>query len=255
MKTSITRNNQKLIRFFAVLFWIAVWQIASMLIRPKFLLVSPWEVVLCLGEMLGNSEFWSAVSFTFLRIVLGFFLATICGIGLAILSARFFLSKALLAPLTSFIKTTPVVSFIILALIWIPSKNLSVFISFLMVFPVIYTSVLAGIEQVDPKMLEMATTFHMRPLSRFVGIYLPAVLPYFLSSCKVALGLCWKSGIAAEVIGLPEGSIGEQLYQAMIFLGTRELFAWTAVVILLSVLFERCFIWAVQLCNRIIEEG
>ena len=55
----------------------------------------------------------------------------------------------------------------------------------------------------------------------------------------MALGICWKSGVAAEVIGLPDGSIGDALYRAKITLSTGELFAWTFVIILLSAGFEK----------------
>ena len=60
--------------------------------------------------------------------------------------------------------------------------------------------------------------------------------------CSVALGICWKSGVAAEVIGLPDGSIGDALYRAKITLSTGELFAWTFVIILLSAGFEKLFL-------------
>ena len=67
------------------------------------------------------------------------------------------------------------------------------------------------------------------------------VLPAFRQGCSVALGICWKSGVAAEVIGLPDGSIGDALYRAKITLSTGELFAWTFVIIVLSAAFEKLF--------------
>jgi NitT/TauT family transport system permease protein len=76
-------------------------------------------------------------------------------------------------------------------------------------------------------------------LRRLPAIDAPAVLPHLLAACQVGVGLAWKSGITAEVIGLPQGSIGERLYQAKIFLSTADLFAWTIVIIALSFLFER----------------
>ena len=52
------------------------------------------------------------------------------------------------------------------------------------------------------------------------------------------MGLSWKACIAAEVICTPNGSIGQGIYNAKIYLETPSLFAWTAAVILLSVLLE-----------------
>jgi NitT/TauT family transport system permease protein len=139
-------------------------------------------------------------------------------------------------------KTIPVASFIILALVWLESSQLSFFIAFLMVFPPVYLGVLTGIGQTDPRLLEMAKVFQV-PFRRQVRyLYLPAIAPHFRSAVSVGLGLCWKSGIAAEVIGLPDGSMGERLYMAKVYFLTPELFAWTAVIVAVSVLFEKVFL-------------
>ena len=141
-------------------------------------------------------------------------------------------------------------SFIILALILFSSRNLAVLISFLIVLPVLYTNLLSGIRAANPQLLEMARVFRV-PVSRQLrGIYLPAVLPYFRSAVSLGLGLCWKSGAAAEVIGLPAGSIGEALYTAKVYFQTGDLFAWTAVIVTVSVIFERLFLRLVDAAVR-----
>ena len=157
------------------------------------------------------------------------------------LSSRLWIIETLLRPITVVIKATPVASFIILVLLWFSSKNLSVIISMLMVFPVIYLNTLEGIKSTDQKLIEMAKVFRMPLLKRILYIYLPSVIPFFVSACSVSLGLCWKSGIAAEVIGIPDGSIGELLYSAKIYLQTAELLAWTVIIVVISVLFEKLF--------------
>ena len=139
-------------------------------------------------------------------------------------------------------KSVPVVSFVILALIWAGSKRLSLFISFVVVFPMIYESVLAGLASADFRLLEMAQVFRIPFARTFRFIYLPALLPYLAANCRSAIGMGIKSGIAAEVIGIPEHSIGEQLYMAKIHLETDRLFAWTAVIIAMSWFLERCFL-------------
>ena len=172
----------------------------------------------------------------------GFLLAALLGILLGALAAGVSPVRQLLEPAVLTIKSIPVASFVILVLIWVPSENLSVVISFLMVFPVIYTNVLNGIESTDRKLLEMAEVFRISLPRRIRYIYASQVLPFFRAGCSVALGLCWKAGVAAEVIGIPDGSIGERLYMAKVYLNTPDLFAWTIVIVLISLVFERLFL-------------
>ena len=120
----------------------------------------------------------------------------------------------------------------------------------MMVFPIVYTNVLKGIDETDRDLLEMAGSYHAGKLKCIRYIYVPSVLPYFLSSLSIALGLAWKSGIAAEVIGLPSGSIGERVYEAKIYLSTPDLFAWTVTVIVMAFLFERFFLFLSSMVAR-----
>ena len=243
----------RLMPVIAALFWILVWQAASMWLGQELLLPSPLKVMSVLLEFVGRPAFWGAVGFSFVRIVGGFVLAFTTGILLAVLAARYRSVRILLTPLTAAVKATPVASFIILALVWIPSKNLSVFISFLMVLPVVYINCLQGILGVDSGLLEMARVFRVPPRRRLLYIYLPDVMPYLISAASLSLGLCWKSGVAAEVIGLPNGSIGESLYEAKVFMLTGELFAWTGVIILISVAFEKPVLALLRAFQRRLE--
>ncbi|MDE6364806.1 MAG: ABC transporter permease subunit, partial [Lachnospiraceae bacterium] len=134
------------------------------------------------------------------------------------------------------------------ALIWFSSRNLSILISFLMVLPIIYTNVLGGIRNVDRQLLEMAQVFRISRLRVVRYIYLPQIMPFFYSACRISLGLSWKAGAAAEVIGMPRGSIGERLQQAKIYLDTPDLFAWTIVVVALSLGCEKLVLTLIIKC-------
>ena len=242
MKNFITSDKKnKAIRIWAVAAWVLIWQGLSMYIGQQILLASPVAVMLRLSQLVVESSFWRAIGFSLLRIASGFLLAVTAGTVLSALAARFRRVEEFLAPLMLFVKATPVASFIILVLIWISSRNLAVVISFLMVLPIIYTNVLDGIKNTDTKLLEMAKVFRVSKHRRFTFIYVSQVLPFFQAACSLGLGLCWKAGIAAEVIGIPSGSIGERLYTAKIYLATPDLFAWTLTIILVSVAFERLF--------------
>ena len=226
----------------AVLFWLAVWQAAAMAIGQEVFLVSPVQALRCLLRLLPQADFWHRVGFSAGRILLGFGLGVVCSAALAVAAEICPAAEVLIAPVLQLVKATPVASFIILALVWVSGRSLSILISFLMVLPVLYSAVRTGIESADAQLLEMAQVFHLSLARRVKAIWLPAILPAFRQGCSVALGICWKSGVAAEVIGLPDGSIGDALYRAKITLSTGELFAWTFVIILLSAGFEKLFL-------------
>ena len=224
----------------AVLFWLAVWQAAAMAIGQEVFLVSPVQALRCLLRLLPQADFWHRVGFSAALAVA----AEICPA-----------AEVLIAPVLQLVKATPVASFIILALVWVRGSSLSVLISFLMVLPVLYGAVRTGIRAADPQLLEMAKVFRLPLGRRLRAVWLPAVLPAFRQGCSVALGICWKSGVAAEVIGLPNGSIGDALYRAKITLSTGELFAWTFVIILLSAAFEKLFLRALDAVSRALIGG
>ena len=236
----------------AVAVWLLAWQGGSMALAAAIpggglLLASPVQAALRLWELLPSAAFWRAVGNSSLRIFGGFLLSCALGALLAALAAGRPWLRDLLAPPVAAVKAVPVASFIILALVWLDSRSLSLFISALMVFPPVYLNVLEGLRRTDGKLLELARVYRI-PLGRRIwGIYVPQVLPYFRSAASLALGLCWKAGAAAEVIGLPAGTIGERLYTAKVYLQTPDLFAWTAVILLLSAVFERLFLGAVDL--------
>lgn len=249
MRISTTCRN-RIIRVLAVAFWIAVWQGVSLAVGSEILVASPARTFGALLSLLREGAFYRAVLGSLMRICAGFALALALGIALGALSFAVRWVRALLHPVVSVVKATPVASFVILALIWISSKNLSIFISFLMVFPIMYENMLAGLESADPKLLEMGRVFQLSRLSRIRAIYLPAAYPFLLSAARLSLGMCWKSGIAAEVIGQPRQSIGAELNQAKLFFNTPDLFAWTVTIIVVSVVFERLVLCGIRALMR-----
>lgn len=255
MTRSITSPKIKsvLIQALCIAFWLGVWQLLSMAVGQEILLVSPVSAIKTLWTLMGTAAFYAAVFGSLGRILLGFAIALASGIALAALSSVSSFVRLLLSPIMTVIKATPVASFVILALIWISSKNLSIFTSFLMVMPVIYSNVYSGLLSADKKLLEMAKVFKFSRAKKVRAIYLPAAFPYLLSSVNASLGICWKAGIAAEVIGQPAHSIGDALYRAKIFLSTSELFAWTLAIVAISILTEKLALLAISAVQRRLE--
>lgn len=245
MKASKQIKKENLWRIAAVLFWLFAWQGAALLLH-SFLLSSPLQVVKRLAELLQDGSYYAALRFSFLRIAGGFCLGTLVGGLLAVAAARCRPVESLLRPVMLTVKSVPVASFIIVALIWLNSRRLNTFISFLMVLPIVYGNLLEGLKSESRALAEMARVYQVSPLRRLVYVQLPQLKPYLLSALSLALGMSWKSGIAAEVIGIPTGSTGAMLYQAKVYLDMSALYAWTVSIVLVSLAFEKAVLFLVK---------
>ena len=238
------------------LFWFSLWWFAATcIVRQEILLPSPLQVFQRLAELIREKDFYFATLTSLLRIFLGILIAMILGVVCGILTAHIAWLRALLSPILTIIKSTPVASFIILALVWISRGKLPIFIAMLMVLPIIWTNVEQGIRQIDPKLKEMAYVYRFSRWKRLLHITIPSVLPYFVASCKASLGLAWKAGIAAEVLSTPQRSIGKELFEAKTFMETTDLFAWTVTVILLSICMEKIFFLILRLLLKNMHTG
>ena len=150
------------IKIWTILFWLLVWQAISMILNQEILLVSPFTVVLRLIELLKTVDFYQSILRSLLNISFGFIIAMVIGILMAVFAAKHNWFKQLLAPLIFTVKSIPVASFIILVLIWVRSAQLSIVISFLMVFPIFYENVRKGIEMCDQQLLDISNTCKTR---------------------------------------------------------------------------------------------
>ncbi len=242
-------------RFTGIMVWVVLWQFAAMQIGKEVLLASPLQTIKALIGLMGQSVFWYTVFYSIGRIVAGFSLAVLTGVLLAALSASFRPAEILLKPLFSAIKSVPVASFIILLLLWVRGSNLSICISFLMVLPVVYNNIYTGLVSMDKKLLEMAKVFRLSAKKKILYIYLPRLMPYFTAACTTGLGLCWKSGVAAEVIAMPPMSIGNRLYETKLYMETAQMFRWTVVIVIISFFAEKGFLWLLSKVNDKITKG
>lgn len=219
----------------AVLFWIFVWWILSRVVDEELLLPSPAVTLRALARLIGTPSFSKTVAVSLLRILFGILFAAVLGVAFGILTGKVRFLDTLFKPLLYIVKSVPVASFIVLLVLWLKKDSVPGVIAALMVLPVVWTNVSEGIRNTDPALLEMAVAFRLPFFRKLRRIYLPTVLPYFLSACRSGLGLGWKAGIAAEVIVLPLVSIGRQIWTASNNLKTADMFAWTLTVLLLSV--------------------
>ncbi len=223
----------------ATLFWVAAWHILALCMANPLLLPTPVQVLTRLGQLAGTGDFWRITAVSIGRILLGVLAATVLGIVLAVLTTSSPVLDALVEPVMTAVKAAPVASFAILVLIWLDRDLVPVLICGMMVLPVVWSNVCAGIRSADPQLLELAKVYRLPKLRILRRIYVPTVLPYFRAACSSALGLGWKAGIAAEVLTVPRDSMGRMISDAKLYLMTEDLFAWTLTVVVLSLILQK----------------
>lgn len=228
------KAKQLIRKIMIICVWIGIWEMLALVTHSKLIMAGPVETLSALAEMVVTGAFYRCILFSVCRILCGFCIALCGAVLLASLSFRFVLIREFLHPFFLFVRSVPVASFIIIALLWMGSKNLAVFIVVLIALPILYSQLLAGLQNVERKYKELAEVFRFRSWTRIRAIYVPAVRESFLAACSLAIGMSFKAGIAAEVIAGTSGSIGERLYLAKLYFSTGELFAWTAVIVVLS---------------------
>ncbi|WP_051205970.1 ABC transporter permease [Butyrivibrio sp. FC2001] len=235
--------------------WLMIWQIVAVLIHNKILLAGPIESATALVNMAGTPDFATSVITSVLHIVAGIVMGAVLGILLGALSLKFRLLGDFVSPIVTVLKSVPVASFVVLILIWIGSDNLSTVIVTLVVFPIIYLATTSGFTAADKELLEMAHVYRMPTPNKIRFIYIPALIPSYIGAFSVAVGMGFKSGAAAEVIGQPLLTMGNGLYRSKINLDTAEVFAWTFTIVLASWITEKIFLLLIFICKKIFMPG
>ena len=236
MKNFITKN--KLISLAGIAFLLLVWEVVSMLSRSEQIVPSPANTLIATGRVFLLPGFWTSLSVTVLRGLAGFVISMVLAMLIGIpagLNRSFFL---FINPLLVTIRSTPVISLILLAIIWFGNQQVPVFIAILTMFPVITVNVTEGIRNVDSELVEMARTYRVSRAGILKDIYIPSIIPYLTSGISNALGFGWRAIIIGEVLSQPRSGIGTQMQNARIFLQVNELIAWTIIAIAISYLFE-----------------
>ena len=219
-------------------FWLGVWALAAHKFGKPLLFPSPLSVLKTLGELLQTKEFYVTTATSIGNILLGTLTAMLFAVVLVVLTSRLRFLRELIHPVMAVVKATPVASFIILMLLFLGPVKIPAFITFLIVLPIVWTNLDAGIQSIDPKLEEVTKMYRFSFKKRLRVLIFPSVKPYFLSACKTAIGLAWKAGVAAEIIAMPPRTIGTMIGEAKLYIMSSEMFAWTLTVVLLSLAIE-----------------
>ena len=243
MNNNLPRNTFALWRrrILVVILWIAVWEAVYLLIGRDIYFPSPISVVKTFFGLLTEKATWTIIGFSIYRTLFALLASAVLGVIFGMACGLNRTMFDVINPLMVILKSTPVVSVIIIAIIWFRSSDVPIFSGFLMCFPIVFTGTVAGIRGTDPKLIEMCSFYKVGRLEKLRSLYFPSSRPYINASVVSAIGICWKAVAAAEVLSMPRLSIGANLFFAKTSLDPALLFAWTAIIILLSFVFETIY--------------
>ncbi len=229
-----------------VLIWLVIWQVAALVVNNAILLSGPIDTFKALIALGSEPSFYLSIGITAGKILMGFLIGMLSGTVLSILSYKINLVKDFLSPFVSVIKSIPIVSFIIIALIWAGSSYVTVIVSAIISFPIFYKNLLEGLLVTDSKLLELAFVYQMKPAKKLKYIYIPSVSSHVKSAVSLAIGMAFRGGITAEVVGQPLRSIGNGLYLSKINLATSDMLAWTFAAVLCAFIIEKLISYLVK---------
>lgn len=227
-------------------FWLAAWMLVAALVAQPLILPGPGAVVVALLHLVCDAGTWAILAGSGARILGGLVLAAVCGGVLAGVSSRSRAFARLVAPALSFVKATPVACVVVLLLIWLGSARVSIAAVFLMALPGVYFSLVEGLTQADKPLKQMFRLHGVRGWRLFCAHTWREVLPFVLSCARAVIGMGWKAGVAAELIGMAVGTVGERIYQAKLLIETADLLAWTVLVVAASWACERALVWLLR---------
>ena len=232
-------------------FWLAAWMLVAALVAQPLILPGPGAVALALLRLICDAGTWAILAGSGARILGGLALAAVCGGVLAGISSRSRAFAHLVAPALSFVKATPVACVVVLLLIWLGSARVSIAAVFLMALPGVYFSLVEGLVQVNKPLEQMFRLHGVRGWRLFCANTWREVLPFVLSCARAVIGMGWKAGVAAELIGMAVGTVGERIYQAKLLIETADLLAWTVLVVAASWACERALVWLLQVSGPV----
>ncbi len=230
--------------------WLVVWQLASIFLRSRIGLPGPIETIKSIIQLAGGPDFAGNVMRSFGRILSGFVLGSVVGIALSLAASRIAIIGEILAPLMQVLKTLPAATIVTVLLALGGGGSYAFLICFLTAMAALYAGAAEGMKAVDPQLTEMADVFRIPQVSRMRYVTMPGVYPVLAKTAGDAMSLCWKCGVAAEVVAAAVGSVGAGLAGAAANHAPDEVFAYTAAVTVLSLVCEKLVTLVLKIVGR-----
>lgn len=225
--------------FLSIIAWVLIWALLAKAFDFDIVFPGPILTLKTLSNLITKASFWKAVAYSFYRIFSGLILGIAIGVCITVLGKAIPLLHTFISIGMSVVKSTPIASIVLILWVLVSGgTNLPIIIAVIMVCPIIWQNLTNGFNSIDKSLLEVARVFEFSKAKIIRTVYLPPLLNHFIPAVLASIGLAWKAGISAEVIAYTKNSIGYNISNAKAYFEGDVLFAWTLVVVLISLLFE-----------------
>mgnify|MGYP002756984548 CR=1 FL=1 len=227
-------------KLFCYLFLIGVWTIVYYLVDNPIILPSILDVAKRIYSLFRRGEIYSPLFISLGRIFIAILGSIILGTILSYLSYLYGLMD-FFSPIFSIVKSTPVVSMVLIILFFSNKSYLSGIIVFLITTPIIYENILNGLNSLDSKKLDFMRIYPLNALRLFRYIHLPIIIERILFSMVLAIGIAVKAAVTSEVIGGSSRGLGNLLYLSKISFEMVDLLSITIIIVVSSYIIEEFF--------------
>ena len=232
-------KNKNIIYFIlGIIIFILLWFFISLKINSEIVFPNILTIIKKLIEIILEKSFYKDLFLSLIRVFITFILSFLLAIIFGILSGIFLYIRYMLMPIINFIRTIPTIPLILVAIIWFDNNTVPIFVSMLVIFPIMYDAVVNGIINVDKNLIDMSLSYNVSLKTQIISLYIPSIKPYILTAISQSMGITWKSILAAEILALPSLGIGSKLYESHLYLDTVSLFAYCLIAVIFNGIFE-----------------
>ncbi len=220
---------------------LAFWEIFAQILNKPLIAPTILEILTSVVGLLERKQSYLFIGASLSRVfvtlfvdfVIAFFLGLTAGLNKKI--------EDLLSVTENIFRSLPTVAVLLISLIWFKSNITPIFVTSLIVLPILYRNITDGVKNIDKNLMEMAEDFGVPFLRKLFFLYIPSIKPFLQNALALSCGFAIKVTVTAEVLSQPKNGIGTALYLAKVQLETAELFAWAGISIFIAMFLQKLF--------------
>lgn len=236
MLSTIKQNKFKIGGAF---FCLILWETFAQGLKAPLIIPPIKEILSALFVIIKTPETYIFILSSLIRILITLAIDSFIAFLLGIASGLNKNVEAFLSAPENILKSSPTISVLLLALIWFKSNMTPIFVTSLIVLPLLYRNIVDGVKNIDKGLIEMSYDFNIPFGKRLKSLYLPCIRPFLKNGYILSTGFTVKVVIMAEVLSQPKYGIGSAFQTAKIQIETASIFAWTGIAVLLAAFLQK----------------